>query len=95
MIRQGEAVLLPPDQLVLDDIVEFGPGSQICADAILSSGRLEVNEALLTGESGSSKKLPGAKLLSGSFVVAGAGRARLEQVGELLGRPHRPGRPQT
>lgn len=82
VIRQGEAVLLPPDQLVLDDIVEFGPGSQICADAILASGRLEVNEALLTGESRIIEKLPGAKLLSGSFVVAGAGRARLEQVGE-------------
>ena len=57
---------------MLDDIVEFGTGSQICADAILASGRLEVNEALLTGESRIIEKLPGAKLLSGSFVVAGA-----------------------
>lgn len=81
-IRGGEALLLPPDQLVLDDIVEFCPGSQICADAVLAAGRLEVNEALLTGESRIIEKRPGDELLSGSFVVAGTGRARLEQVGE-------------
>lgn len=81
-VRDGAAVQLPPDQLVLDDIVEFGPGSQICADAVLCSGSLEVNEALLTGESRILTKHPGDTLLSGSFVVAGAGRARLDQVGD-------------
>ena len=81
-VRDGQPALVPPEQLVLDDIVQFGPGSQICADATLRSGRLEVNEALLTGEAKVVVKKPGDALLSGSFVVAGAGLARLEQVGE-------------
>ncbi len=81
-IRDGEKVSLPSDQLVLDDIVIFSAGSQICADAILTQGEITVNESLVTGESDEIKKKPGDTLLSGSFVISGQGRARLDQVGD-------------
>ncbi len=79
--RDGQLIGVRSDRLVRDDIVEFSPGDQICADGILRSGFLQVNEALVTGEADAITKNPGDTLLSGSFVVAGKGRAQLTKVG--------------
>ena len=81
-VRGGEVIDLPAEQLVLDDIAVFGQGAQICADAVVKSGEVSVNESLLTGETAEIKKLPGDELLSGSFVVSGECRARLDKVGD-------------
>lgn len=80
-VRDGEAVSVRSDLLVRDDIVEFAAGDQICADAVLRAGQLFVNEALITGEADAIEKNPGDTLRSGSFAVAGRGRAQLTQVG--------------
>ena len=80
-IRDGKEIAVRSDLLVRDDIVLFGPGDQICADGIVRSGQLQVNESLLTGEADAIVKNPGDELLSGSFVVAGRGKAQLTQVG--------------
>ena len=80
-IRNGEISLLPSDTLVRDDVVEFTAGDQICADCILLTEQLQVNEALVTGEEDAITKKPGDTLLSGSFVVSGIARARLTKVG--------------
>ena len=81
VIRDGRREHIPSDQLVLDDIVIFDAGNQICADAIVYSGELTVNESLVTGESDEIKKKPGDVLLSGSFVISGKAKARLDKVG--------------
>lgn len=80
-VRDGKKSLVDSEDLVLDDIVIFKAGNQICADAIVVSGEVRVNESLLTGESDEITKAPGAELMSGSFVVAGECRARLDKVG--------------
>ncbi len=82
VVRDGREQLLPPDQLVLDDVVRFAAGGQVCADAVVLTGLVEVNEALLTGEADPVKKQPGDPLLSGSVVVAGECAARLDRVGQ-------------
>ena len=82
VIREGQTRKLPSHMLVLDDIVVFAPGDQICADGILRTGQLQVNEALVTGEADAIVKNPGDHLLSGSFVIAGRGRAQLTAVGD-------------
>lgn len=81
VIRDGKEEELPSNQLVLDDIVVFSSGSQICADAIVCSGEVTVNESLVTGESDEIKKTAGDALLSGSFVVSGKVVARLDKIG--------------
>lgn len=81
-VREGELCELPSEALVLDDIVIFQAGDQICADAVVMAGEVTVNEALLTGEADEIAKRPGDMLMSGSFVVSGECRARLERVGE-------------
>ena len=80
-LRDGEITSIRSDLLVRDDVVEFLPGDQICADGIVLSGELQVNEALVTGEEDAIVKHPGDELKSGSFVVAGSARARLTRVG--------------
>ena len=80
-IRDGVQISVRSDKLVRDDIVEFSSGDQICADAVVRTGELRVNESLVTGEADPITKQPGDPLLSGSFVVAGRGRAQLTQVG--------------
>ncbi|MGM9653709.1 MAG: cation-translocating P-type ATPase [Eubacteriales bacterium] len=80
-VRGGKKQMVPSAELVRDDIVEFGPGDQICADAAVVSGQVQVNEALVTGEADQIAKSEGEGLLSGSFVVAGHCRARLTKVG--------------
>ncbi|MBE6637455.1 MAG: HAD family hydrolase [Ruminococcaceae bacterium] len=81
VIRDGREDLIGSDELVLDDIVIFEAGNQICADAIVCDGTISANEALVTGESDEIKKESGDELLSGSFVVSGRCRARLNRVG--------------
>ena len=80
-LRDGNIVEIRTDELVRDDIVEFHSGDQICADGILRTGQLQVNESLITGEADAIVKNPGDDLKSGSFVIAGTGRAQLTAVG--------------
>ena len=82
VIRDGRILTISTDKLVLDDLVVFSSGNQICADAVVAEGEIQVNEALVTGESDEITKGPGTKLLSGSFVVSGECTAKLTAVGE-------------
>ncbi len=81
VVRDGKESNVDSEDLVLDDIVIFKSGNQICADAVVVEGEVRVNESLLTGESDEIGKGIGDHLMSGSFVAAGQCYARLEAVG--------------
>ena len=81
VIRDGKTSRVNSESLVLDDIVIFKAGNQVCADAEVVHGSVQVNESLLTGESDEITKNPGDHLMSGSFIVAGECHARLDAVG--------------
>ncbi len=81
VVRDGKESAIPTESLVVDDIVIFPAGNQICADAVVVSGEVQVNESLVTGESDEITKRAGDSLLSGSFIVSGVCRARLDKVG--------------
>ena len=70
------------EELVQDDVVEFGAGDQIVADAVVLEGSAQVNESLITGEARAVPKTVGGELRSGSFLMAGHCIARLTRVGE-------------
>jgi cation-transporting ATPase E len=71
-----------PSEVVLDDIIELGPGDQIVVDGeVVEESNLEVDESLLTGEADPIAKDAGDTVMSGSFVVAGSGAYRATKVG--------------
>ena len=82
VVRNGKRIKIPTEELVIDDIVVFSAGNQICADAEVIYGEVRVNEALLTGESDEIIKSVGNRLMSGSVVASGVCYARLNFVGE-------------
>lgn len=81
VIRNGSVKQISTEKLVKDDVILLTAGKQICADAVVISGNIQVNESLLTGEADEVEKTEGSTLMSGSFVVSGECYARLEKVG--------------
>jgi cation-transporting ATPase E len=82
VVRDGRVEELAVGQVVLDDVLEAAAGDQVVVDGeVLEAGGLEVDESLLTGESEPVSRQEGDRVLSGSFVVAGAGRYRATRVG--------------
>lgn len=80
--RDGVAVPVGPAEVVLDDLIELGPGDQIVVDGeVTESAALEIDESLLTGEADPIDKGVGAPVMSGSYVVAGSGAYRATKVG--------------
>lgn len=82
VMRNGKKLEISVSEVVLDEIIIFQSGKQICADCIVVDGSVEVNESLLTGESDSIVKNAGGRLLSGSFITSGTCVARAERVGK-------------
>lgn len=81
--RNGEFKDIPIEDLVLDDLIAVENGNQIGADCeVLESEGIEVNESMITGESRPVRKVPGDTLWSGSFLVAGSGKAKVIHVGK-------------
>lgn len=80
-VREGQIIEVPADKLLLDDIIILSNGNQIPSDCIIVDGKVEVNESLLTGESNAIEKTTDGILLSGSFVVSGVCRARVNKIG--------------
>jgi cation-transporting P-type ATPase E len=80
--RDGQAAELPAHDVVLDDVIELGPGDQIVVDGtVVENEGLEIDESLLTGEADPVDKQLEATVLSGSFVASGTGAYRATKVG--------------
>ena len=81
VVREGELMEVPSEQIVLGDVMKIGIGKQILSDSVVISGVCEVNESMLTGESNAIKKESGDKLLAGTYLVSGSIYARVTGVG--------------
>ena len=82
VLRDAEEKVIPVEELVIDDLMILEAGRQICADAVIVGGMVEVNESMITGESDPVTKREGDELKSGSFVVSGRCSARVVNVGK-------------
>ena len=82
VLRDGERVSLPRDQVVADDLIALAPGDQVVVDGeVVAAEYLEVDESMLTGEADPVAKSMGDELMSGAFVVSGSGVYRATKVG--------------
>lgn len=80
--REGRTTEVATSEIVLDDVLEIGPGDKVVVDGVCAeTDGLEIDESLLTGEADPVVKRPGDPVMSGSFVVAGGGAFRATRVG--------------
>lgn len=82
VLRDGTMQRVPPSDIVVGDILAISRGAQVPVDGTMcSAGPLEIDESPLTGEPNAIAKERGARILSGSFAVAGSGRMEVSAVG--------------
>ncbi|WP_405360998.1 cation-translocating P-type ATPase [Kitasatospora sp. NBC_00085] len=80
--RDGTVQQIATGGIVLDDTVLLGIGDKVIVDGeVTEADGLEIDESLLTGEPDPVLKQPGDQVMSGSFVVAGAGAFTATKVG--------------
>ncbi len=82
VLRDGCAKEISSGDVVRGDLLLLAAGDTVVADGTVVEARfLEIDEALLTGESDPVPRHPGEQVLSGSFCVAGEGSYLAERVG--------------
>lgn len=79
--RNGTIMQVDIAEVCSGDILLLESGRQICSDAVIQEGSVEVNESLLTGESEAVFKKAGDFLLSGSSIISGKCRAKVIHIG--------------
>ena len=82
VIRNGFVSTIPINEIVLDDILILKAGNQIPIDGYVVGGNIGVNESNLTGESLTVYKELNSLVLSGSYIVSGEARIRVDKVGK-------------
>jgi Cu2+-exporting ATPase len=73
---------VPISELRADDRVLIRPGAAVPADGVVESGKSDVNEAMLTGESASLRKVEGDRVIAGTVNGSGSLRVRVTGTGE-------------
>ena len=83
VIRDGEKVEIPKEEIVMDDILYLSSGDSILVDLqVIKSSSLEVDESVITGESDAIIKRKDDKIMSGSIVTSGSAYAKVISVGK-------------
>jgi P-type Cu2+ transporter len=73
---------VPLSALALGDVVLVRPGARVPADGVVAEGSADVDESMITGESVTVAKVPGAKVVAGTVAAGGSLRVRVSAVGE-------------
>ncbi len=82
VVREGRERTVDPGEVVLGDLLAARAGDQIVCDGkVVGTGRMDLDESLLTGESDLVPKAAGDPVYSGSVCMAGSGCYEATQVG--------------
>src|SRR5207302_9136633 len=81
-VSGAEIQTVPLSELHVGDIVLVRPGTRVPADGAVVDGVADVDESMITGESRTVSKGPGATVIAGTVVSGGSLRVRITAVGE-------------
>ncbi len=81
LLRDGEEVLVPLEQLVVDDRFVVRPGEKIAADGVVEAGESAVDRSMLTGESVPMEVAPGTEVAGATINTYGRLVVRATKVG--------------
>ncbi len=82
VVRNGEEIEVPIDDVVAGDQVRIRPGESIPVDGTVEDGVSAVNEAIVTGESMPVEKVPGDEVIGGSINQTGTLIVTVTRVGD-------------
>jgi heavy metal translocating P-type ATPase len=82
VMRDGQEMILPVEQVMPDDLVRIRPGESIPVDGVVVEGRSDVDEHLVTGEPLPAEKHPGDSVIGGSINQYGTLLVKVTRVGE-------------
>ncbi|MDA4126990.1 MAG: heavy metal translocating P-type ATPase [Thaumarchaeota archaeon] len=82
LVRKEGTVEVPVEALAEGDVVEVRPGESIPTDGVVSDGKSQADESLLTGESSPIEKEPGSQVIGGSINSGGRLLIRCTAVGQ-------------
>jgi Cu2+-exporting ATPase len=88
IIRNGEEVSVPIEEVIIGDIIIIRPGDRIPLDGKVKKGESYVDESMITGEHMPVKKEKGDKVFAGTLNQSGSFRLLTEKIGSdtLLAR---------
>ena len=81
VLRDGNEIDIPVDQVIIGDTVMVRPGEKIPVDGLVTDGYSTVDESMLTGESMPVEKVPGDKIFGATINSNGALYFEATQVG--------------
>lgn len=81
VVRGGQEIDVPVEQVIVGDIVVVRPGDKIPVDGIVVEGRSSVDESMLTGESIPVEKNTGDTVIGATLNKLGSFRFRATKVG--------------
>ena len=82
IIKNGQEMTVPAEQVAAGDIVVIRPGESIPVDGVVTEGAGYVDQAAITGESIPVEKMPGDTVISATINKNGTFRFRASKVGE-------------
>ena len=81
VVRLGEEVDVPIEDVVVGDVVVVRPGERVPVDGVIVDGRSTLDESMLTGESMPVEKGPADAVVGATMNSTGAFRFRATRVG--------------
>lgn len=81
-IENGNEIIIPAEQIQLNDIIRILPGEIIPVDGIIISGETSVNQSIMTGESLPVDKTVGDEIFCGTINCFGAIDIKATKVGK-------------
>lgn len=72
VLRNGEEVAVPIEEIRVEDVVVIRPGEMLPTDGVVRHGETEMDESSITGESHPISKAPGDKVYAGALNGSGS-----------------------
>ncbi len=82
VIRDGQEIDLPVEEVLVGDIVQVRPGEKVPVDGLIVEGSSAVDESMLTGESLPISKKAGDEVIGATLNKTGAFKFRATKVGK-------------
>lgn len=82
VIRDGQEIDLPLEQVQVGDLLRVRPGDKVPVDGLVMDGSSQVDEAMLTGESLPVEKGPGDTVIGGTINKSGSFTFKATRVGK-------------